>query len=81
MVNTFGLLKSSLIEGTALSVEPTVTETEQAHANCAPSFFSVEYVRNSLAKLQTAFILPAELDPYAPSTDDYDGAASILSIS
>ena len=60
---------------------PTVSEREQAQIDRAIALSSVERVQDSLAKLQTDFVLPAELDHYTPSTDDRDETASISSTS
>jgi hypothetical protein len=76
-----GSSNSSPIKETAPSVEPTVTETEQARVDRASSLSSVEHIRNSFTKLQTDFSLPAELDHYTPSTDDRDETASVSSAS
>jgi len=61
--------------------QPAVTEREQAHIDRAIALSSVEHVQDTLTKLQTDFVLPAELDHYTPSTDDRDETASVSSIS
>ena len=60
---------------------PAVSEREQAQIDRAISLSSVEHVQDTLLKLQTEFVLPAELDHYAPSTDDRDETSSISSAS
>ena len=47
----------------------------------ATSLSCIEHIRNNLTKLQTDFVLPTELDHYAPSADDHDDAASVSSVS
>ena len=56
------------------------TETEQVF-DCTTSLSSIEHIRNNLAKLKDAFILPTQLDYYSLSANDHDGAASVSSIS
>ena len=63
------------------TAQPTVTEREQAHIDRAIALSSVEHVQDTLTKLQTGFVLPAELDHYTPSTDDRDETASVSSVS
>ena len=60
---------------------PAVTEREQAQIDRAIALSSVEQVQSTLAKLQTEFVLPSELDHYTPSDDDRDETASISSAS
>ena len=61
--------------------KPAVSEREQAQIDHAIALSSVERVQDSLAKLRTGFILPAELDHYIPSADDRDETSSISSAS
>ena len=61
--------------------KPAVSEREQAQIDRAIALSSVERVQDSLAKLRTDFVLPAELDHYIPSTDDRDETSSISSAS
>ena len=60
---------------------PAVTEREQAQIDRAISLSSIERVQNTLAKLQTDFVLPSQLDHYAPSADEHDETASVSSAS
>ncbi|KAF9649920.1 hypothetical protein BDM02DRAFT_3185869 [Thelephora ganbajun] len=61
--------------------EPAVTEREQAQIDRAIALSSVEKAQSALAKLQTGFVLPTELDYCSPSTDDHDETASVSSVS
>ena len=61
--------------------QPTVTEKEQAQIDRAISLSSIEHARNTLTKLQTEFVFPAELDHYAASNDDRDEIGSVSSVS
>lgn len=61
--------------------ERPVTEKEQAQIDRAVALSSIEHVQNTLSKLQTDFVLPAELDHYVPPTDDRDETASVSSVS
>ena len=58
-----------------------VTETEVAEVDRTTSLSFIQRVRNNLTNLQTDFILPTELDHYAPFADDHDDATSPLSAS
>ena len=62
-------------------VEETVTETEQTQADRATALSSIEHARNNLAKLQTNFVLPIDLDHYASPTGDHDETDSVSSTS
>lgn len=61
------------------STKPAVTAREQAQIDRAVALSSVEHVQNTLTKLQSEFVLPADFDHYAPSTDDRDETASVSS--
>ena len=63
------------------AAQPAVTEREQAQIDRAIALSSIEHAQNTLTKLQTGFVLPAELDHYAASTDDHDEIASVSSVS
>lgn len=65
----------------SLPIEETVIEPEQTQADRVTTLSSIEHIRNNFTKLQTGFILPAELDHYATSTDDHDETASVSSAS
>ena len=61
--------------------KPVITEREQGQIDRAVALSSIEHVQNTFNKLQTDFVLPAELDHYTPSTDDRDETASVSSAS
>ena len=63
------------------SAKPAVTESEQAQIDRAIALSSIEHVQSALTKLQAGFVLPTELDHYAPSADDQDETASVSSVS
>jgi len=63
------------------TVRPAVTEREQAQIDRAIALSSVEHLQNTLTKLQTNFVLPAEFDHYAAPTDDRDETATVSSVS
>ena len=55
-------------------VRQVVTESEQGQIDRAIALSSVEHIQNTLAKLQSEFILPTGLDRYTASTNGRDGA-------
>ncbi|KAF9785091.1 hypothetical protein BJ322DRAFT_1218799 [Thelephora terrestris] len=61
--------------------KPAVTEGEQVQIDRAIALSQVERAQNTLTRLQTDFVLPTELDHYAPSIDERDETASISSVS
>jgi len=63
------------------STRPAVAEKEQGQIDRAIALSSVKHVQDTLTKLQPDFVLPTELDHYAPSSDDRDEATSVSSIS
>ena len=63
------------------TVQPAVTEREQAQIDRAIALSSVEHLQNALTKLRTNFVLPTEFDHYATSTDDRDDTATVSSVS
>ena len=65
----------------APSAAPAVTKGEQSQIDRAIALSSVEHIQSNLTKLQTDFVLPAELDHYTPSADDRDETASVSSTS
>ena len=62
------------------AAQPAVTEREQAQIDRAISLSSIEHAQNTLTKLQTGFVLPAELDHYAAFSDDRDETRSVSSV-
>ena len=68
---------SSKPSPTTYPAQPNVTEPEQAQVDHTNSFSSIEHIRNNLSKLQADFVLPTELDHYAPSADDNDNTAPV----
>ena len=81
VATTSGSSNSLPVDGVASSTEPTVTRTERTRADRENILSSIERIRNNLAQLQTDFILPNELDHYAPSIHDRDEVTSDSSAS
>ena len=74
-----GSSNSLPVEKAASSKEPTATKTERTRADRENTFSFVQLIQNNLAKFQTNFILPNELDHYAPSIDERDETTSVSS--